>query len=173
MELRKNRILIGAPCPGGVDVEANGCAVDGDILGVSGPQNPKNSSIWIEKRLRNGSGTARETAEFRPHPRPALLLEVINDRGESHFHRTRHRGGPALPTPGCPEGRFVSRVRFGGRPSRSHANGALKKISIRYIRIYIFTGHHGLQGISVLGYFLLYTVYVEICTAVSFPCSEN
>ena len=26
-----------------------------------------------------------------------------------------------------------------------------------------------IQGISVLGYFLLYTVYVEICTAVSFP----
>ena len=118
----------GAPMSGS-DVGANGCAVGGDILGVSGPQNPKNSSIWIEKWLRNGSGTARETAEFRPHPRPALLLEVINDRGESHFHRIRHRGGPALPTPGCPEGRFVSRVRFCGTPSiyvlrGSHANGA-------------------------------------------------
>ena len=107
--IAKNRILIGAPCPGGVDVEANGCAVDGDILGVSGPQNPKNSSIWIEKRLRNGSGTARETAEFRPSLWPALLLEVVNDRGESHFHRTRHRGGQALPVPGCPEGRRFPR----------------------------------------------------------------
>ena len=96
---------------GGSDVGANRCAVGGDLLGVSGPQNPKNSSIWIEKRLRNGSGTARETAEFWPHPWPALLLEVTSDRGESHIHRTRHRGGLALPAPGCSEGRFVGRVR--------------------------------------------------------------
>jgi hypothetical protein len=34
---------------------------------------------------------------------------VINDRGESHCHRTRHRGGPALPVPGCPQGRFPRR----------------------------------------------------------------
>ena len=30
-----------------------------------------------------------------------------------------------------------------------------------------------IQGIPVLGYFLLYTVYVEICTAVSFPLSRK
>ena len=75
-------------------------------------QKPKFSSIWVEKRLRNGSETARETAEFRPRSRPALLLEVINDRGELHCHRTRHRGGRALPMSGCPEGRFTSRVDF-------------------------------------------------------------
>ena len=73
------------------------------------PQKPKFSSIWVEKRLRNGSETARETAEFRPRSRPARLLEVINDRGESHCHRTRHRGGRALPVPGCPQGRFPRR----------------------------------------------------------------
>ena len=89
---------------GGSDVGANRCAVGGDLLGVSGPQNPKNSSIWIEKRLRNGSGTSRETAEFRPSLWPALLLEVLYDRGESRFHRTRHRGGRALPVPGSLEG---------------------------------------------------------------------
>ena len=65
--------------------------------------------VWIEKRLRNGSGTSRETAEFRPSPRPALLLEVVNDRGESHFHRTRHQGGRALPVLGCPKGRRFPR----------------------------------------------------------------
>ena len=74
-----------------------------------GLKNPKNSYIWIEERLRNGSGTARETAEFRPSPRPALLLEIVNDRGESHFHQTRHRGGRAVPVPGCPEGRRFPR----------------------------------------------------------------
>ena len=56
--------------------------------------------------------TARETTKYRPSPRQLLLLEVMNDRGESHFHRTRHRGGRALPVPGSPEGRFISRVRF-------------------------------------------------------------
>jgi hypothetical protein len=58
---------------------------------------------------RNGSETARETAVYRPRSRPALLLEVINDRGELHCHRTRHRGGRALPVPGCPQGRFPRR----------------------------------------------------------------
>jgi hypothetical protein len=77
-------------------------------LGVSGPQNPI-FSIWVEKRLRNGSETAGGTAEFRPMSRPALLLEMINDRGESYCHRTRHRGGRVLPVPGCPEGRRYPR----------------------------------------------------------------
>ena len=99
----------GAPMGGG-DGGTNGCAVGGDLLGVSGPRISKNSSSWIEKRLRNGSGTARETADFRPSPQPALLLEVMNDREESHSHRTRHRGGRALPLPWCPEGhRFPRR----------------------------------------------------------------
>ena len=97
---------------GGGDGGINGCVVSAGALGVSRPQKPKFSSIWVEKRLRNGSGTARETAEFWPRSRPALLLEVINDRKESHCHRIRHRGGRALPVPGCPEGRFISRVRF-------------------------------------------------------------
>jgi hypothetical protein len=34
---------------------------------------------------------------------------VINDRGESHCHRTRHRGGRALLVLGCPQGRFPRR----------------------------------------------------------------
>ena len=92
---------------GGGDGGTNGCVVVAGALGVSDPQ--KLSSIWVEKRLRNGSETARETAEFRPWSRPALLLEVINDRGELHCHRTRHRGGRALPVPGCPQGRFPRR----------------------------------------------------------------
>jgi hypothetical protein len=33
----------------------------------------------------------------------------MNDRGELHCHRTRHRGGRALPVPGCPQGRFPRR----------------------------------------------------------------
>ena len=73
----------GASMRGG-DVGADGCVVGGDHLGVSGPQNPTFCPFWVEKRLRNGSETAGETAEFRPRSRPALLLEVINDRGELH-----------------------------------------------------------------------------------------
>ena len=94
---------------GGGDGGTNGCVVGGEALGVSGPQKPKFSSIWVGKRLRNGSETATETADYRPRSRPALLLEVINDRGELHCHRTRHRGGRALPVPGCPQGRFPRR----------------------------------------------------------------
>jgi hypothetical protein len=86
------------------DIGTNGCVVGGEALGVSGPHKPNFLSIWVEKPLRNDSETARETAEFRPRSRPALFLEVINDRGELHCHRTRHRGGRALPVPGCPEG---------------------------------------------------------------------
>ena len=104
----------GAPMGEG-DGGTNGCIVGGWALGVSGPQKPKFSSIWVEKRLRNGSETARETAEFRPRSRPALLLEVINDRGELHCHRTRHRGGRALPVPGCPQGRFPRRSTLNER----------------------------------------------------------
>jgi hypothetical protein len=66
---------------GGGDGGTNGCVVGGGTLGVSGPQKPNFSSIWVEKWLRNGSETARETAEFRPRSRPALLLEVMNDLG--------------------------------------------------------------------------------------------
>jgi hypothetical protein len=36
------------------DGGTNGCVVGGWALGVSGPQKPKFSSIWVEKRLRNG-----------------------------------------------------------------------------------------------------------------------
>ena len=111
------------PCPcrcrggrgtpmGGNDGGTYGCAVGCGLSSVSGPQKPKFSSIWVEKRLRNGSETAGETAEFRSRSRPAILPEVINDRGESHCHRTRHRGGRALPVPGCPEGRFPRFPRF-------------------------------------------------------------
>ena len=101
---------------GGGDGGTNGCAVGGEALGVSGPQKPNFSSIWMEKRLRNGSGTARGTArgtaEYRPRSRLALLPKVMNDRGESHCHRTRHRGGRALPVLGCPQGRFPRRSTF-------------------------------------------------------------
>ena len=104
------RIRGGRDTPmGASDGGTNGCVVGAGAIGVSGPQKPKFSSIWVEKRLRNGSETARETAEFRPRSRPALLLEVINDRGELHCRRTRHRGGRALPVPGCPQGRFPRR----------------------------------------------------------------
>jgi hypothetical protein len=53
---------IDAPCPGGGDVEANGCAVGGDLLGVSGPQNP----IFRPFGSKNGSETAEERLEKRP-----------------------------------------------------------------------------------------------------------
>jgi hypothetical protein len=66
--------------------------IGGGLSSVSAPQNPKFSPIWVEKRLRNGSGMAGETAEFRSRSRPALLREVITDRGELYCHRTRHRG---------------------------------------------------------------------------------
>jgi hypothetical protein len=95
----------GGPMGGG-DGRTNGCVVGAGALGVSGPQKPKFSSIWVEERLRNGSETARETADFKPSSRPTLRLEVIN---ELHCHRTRHRGGQALPVPGCPQGRFPRR----------------------------------------------------------------
>jgi hypothetical protein len=94
---------------GGGDGGTHGCTVGGELSAVSGSQKPKFSSIWVEERLRNGSETARETAEFRPRSRPARLLEVINDRGESHCHRNRHRGGRALPVPGCPQGHLPRR----------------------------------------------------------------
>jgi hypothetical protein len=95
---------------GGGDGGTNGCVecvVGGGALGVSGPQKPKFSSIRVEERLRNGSETARETADFRQRSRPALLLGAINDRRELHCRRTRYRGGRALPVPRCPQqGRF-------------------------------------------------------------------
>jgi hypothetical protein len=68
---------------GGGDVDVNECAVGGDLLGVSGTQTHKQLCIWVEKWPRTGSQPARETAEFRPSPRRALLLEVINDRGDA------------------------------------------------------------------------------------------
>ena len=43
----------GAPMGGG-DGGTHGCAVGGGLSAVSGPQKPKFSSIWVEKRLRNG-----------------------------------------------------------------------------------------------------------------------
>jgi hypothetical protein len=97
----------GGPMGGG-DGGTNGCVDVAGALGVSGPQKPKFSSIGVEKRPRNGSETARGTAKFRPRLRPTLLLEVMNDRGELHCQRTRHRGGRALPVPGC-QGRFPRR----------------------------------------------------------------
>jgi hypothetical protein len=110
---RPSRRHVEAPCLGGGDVGANGCVVGGDILGVSGPQNPIFYSIWVEKRLRNGSETAGGTAEFLPRSRPAVSSNMINDRGELHCHRTSYRGGRALPVPGCSEGRrFPRRSTF-------------------------------------------------------------
>jgi len=43
-------------------VEANGCAVGGDILGVSGPQTP----IFCPFGSRNGSETAEKRLQKRP-----------------------------------------------------------------------------------------------------------
>jgi hypothetical protein len=95
----------------------NGCVVGDWAVGVSGPPKPKLSSIWVEKRLRNGSETARGTAEYKPRSQPTLLLEIINARGESHCHQTRHRGGRALLVPGCPQGRFPRRSTLREGPS--------------------------------------------------------
>ena len=39
---------------GGGDGGTHGCAVGGELSGVSVPQKTKFSSIWVEKRLRNG-----------------------------------------------------------------------------------------------------------------------
>jgi hypothetical protein len=44
-------------------------------------------------RPKNGSETATGTVEKRSSARLARLLVIINDRGESHSHRARHRGG--------------------------------------------------------------------------------
>ena len=51
---------------GGGDGGTNGCAVGGELSSVSGPQKPEISSIWVEKRLRNGWETAGETTECWP-----------------------------------------------------------------------------------------------------------
>jgi hypothetical protein len=73
---------------------------------------------------RNGSEMARATADYRPRSRSALLLEVINDRGELHCHRTRHRGGRALPVLGCPhpQGRFPRRCTLREDPRSQGAS---------------------------------------------------
>jgi hypothetical protein len=39
---------------GGDDGETKGCVVGGEALGISGPQKPKFSTIWVEERLRDG-----------------------------------------------------------------------------------------------------------------------
>jgi hypothetical protein len=44
---------------GGGDGETKGCVVGSGALGVSVPKKPKFSSIWVDKRLKNGSKTAR------------------------------------------------------------------------------------------------------------------
>jgi hypothetical protein len=51
---------------GGSDVGANGCAVGGDLLGVSGPQNPIFVHLGREtaqKRLKNGQRNGRVSAK--------------------------------------------------------------------------------------------------------------
>ena len=53
---------------------------------------PLKNPIFRPFVSKNGSETAGETADFRPRSRPALLQEVINDRGELHCRRTMHRG---------------------------------------------------------------------------------
>ena len=100
---------------GGGDGGINGCAVGGGLLGVCGTQKPNFLSIWDEERLRNGCEPARETHEFWPRSRPALFLKVINDRVESHWHRTRHRGGRALLVTRCPQGRSPQRSTLSRR----------------------------------------------------------
>jgi hypothetical protein len=136
---------------GGGEGGTNGCVVGGGVLGVSGSQKPKFSSIWVEKRLRNGSETARGTAEFRPKSRPALLPEVMNDRGELHCHRTRHRGGRALPVPGCPLGRFPrcsipSTAPHARDPSISLYDGILEYIAEKQIAFGLGRVHHDTSG---------------------------
>jgi hypothetical protein len=129
---------------GGRDGGTNGCVVSAGALGVSGPQKPKFSPIWVEKRLRNGSETARGTVDFRPRSRPALLLEVINDRGELHCHRTRHRGGRALPVSGCPQGRFPRRSTLITIRTK-HAQIHMRRRGESNFRIEIFTNIGGAQ----------------------------
>ena len=48
---------------GGDDGGAYGCAIGGGLSDVSRLQKPEFSSIRAQKRLRDGSGTARDTAE--------------------------------------------------------------------------------------------------------------
>jgi hypothetical protein len=112
---------------GGGDVGANVCVIGGDLLGVPGPQKTKIAVHWGRERLRNGSETAKGTAKFRPSPRKTLLLDVINDRGESHFHRTRHRGGRAMPVPGLPRGPFHQPGSFRGLSASISAEGSLNR----------------------------------------------
>jgi hypothetical protein len=70
--------------------------------GLTACQNPNFPPFSAQKRLRNGWGTARGTAEKRLGAQLALLLDVMNDRGKFHSHRTRHRGGWAELLWWCP-----------------------------------------------------------------------
>jgi hypothetical protein len=105
-----------------------------DLIGVSGPQNPFFLGPFGS---RNGSETARGTAEFRPRPRPALFVQMTTNRGGLLVRWTRHRGGRAQPVPGCPEGRFISRVRLGRRPSRNQPHGVLSEMRSRPARQFL------------------------------------
>ena len=55
-------------------------------------QKPNFQPFSAQERLRNGWGTAKHTAEKRLSARLPLLLDLINDRGKFHSHRTRHLG---------------------------------------------------------------------------------
>ena len=59
---------------GGSDVGANRCAVGGDLLGVSGPQNPKKlvhlGRETAQKRLRNGPRNGRVSAKLTASASP-------------------------------------------------------------------------------------------------------
>ena len=64
---------ISAQFSGGGDVEANGCAVGGDILGVYGPQNRifvrlgrETAQKWLRNGQRNGQVSAKPTESASP-----------------------------------------------------------------------------------------------------------
>jgi hypothetical protein len=155
----------GTPMGGG-DIGVNGSAVGVELLGVSGPQKPEFSPIWIEERLRTGG-----TAEYRPNPRPALLLEVINDRGESHFHQTMHRGGRALPGEPAWPGRGMCReICVGAARTNKRVNcyASTLHCAVSSARTKVVENPHCGESVhTAVCYYPIHSYYTAIvCTAV-------
>ena len=83
-----------------------------------------------------------------------MYYKKLNLDSYVYFWRSTHRGGRALRVRGCPEGRFISRVRFGRRPSRNKPHGALILLKVC---TYVFGNHT-----------LLYRLYPKALVGVLF-----